>query len=265
MQNKKLKILLNLALYTLRRPKMDRSKQNVLSEYNAGWRQFEEFLDRADTVEKWLDLDGVDNSVRYCNIDGKLDHGAFNSSAYNQKVLINALRTHFPNARSFTEYGSGVGRNLLFLKQQMPHAECFGYELCAPGVEIGRAAAAKFGLDVKYEQLDFVNDPPEKYAHPVTDVAFTMYALEQIPKASQRAVSNMLQQVRLGSLHIEPVPENYPMTFRGILGKIEHWKADYLSGFDRAVRGMPLSEVVVRPVTSAHNLLMFPSLYVLRK
>ena len=62
-----------------------------------------------------------------------------------------------------------------------------------------------------------------------------MYSLEQLPVANDRAVRNILSNVNLGSIHLEPVPENYPLTYRGILGRLDHWKADYLRNFERNV------------------------------
>ncbi|HYV63908.1 MAG TPA: hypothetical protein VE958_14590, partial [Bryobacteraceae bacterium] len=136
---------------------------------------------------------------------------------------------------------------------------------CGPGVEIANAAALKFGAGIRYSQLDYLQDPPEKFVFPTTDVGMTMFSLEQLPRDSGRAVANMLRHVRLGTIHIEPVPENYPRTFRGMLGRIDHWKVDYLSGFERAVRALDLHDIRVEPLASAHNPLMFPSLYVLKK
>ena len=95
--------------------------------------------------------------------------------------------------------------------------------------------------------------------------AFTMFSLEQLPRNNITAVRNILERVNLGTIHIEPVPENYPWSLRGILGRIEHRKVDYLSGFDAAVRDLGLKDIHVERLTSAHNPLMSPSLYVLRK
>ena len=92
-----------------------------------------------------------------------------------------------------------------------------------------------------------------------------MFSLEQLPRSSETAVRNILDHVRLGSIHIEPVPENYPRTLRGMLGRIEHRRVDYLSGFDAVVHSLNLKSVTLRKLTSAHNPLMSPSLYVLRK
>jgi SAM-dependent methyltransferase len=236
----------------------------VLQEYTAGWTAYRDHLQRARVLDEWLSIPGLDGGAAFYNVEGKLSYEPFNSAEFYRQRLLEALKTYFPQAGSVTEFGCGVGRNLLFLKREMPRAECQGYELCAPGVEVGRAAAEKFGLSVQYAQLDFLNDPPEKYVLPTTDVAFTMFALEQIPRGLSRALKNILDHAKMGAIHIEPVVENYPLTLRGILGRIDHWKVDYLREFDRSARALKNVSVVVEPIHSAHNPLMFPSLYVLR-
>lgn len=249
----------------LRRARLNRDKVSVLQEYSDGWDQFRAYLTRADSIDDWLRIPGVEDQPDFYNVESRLRYTVFDSVGYYRRVLLDALQRHFPEARSVAEFGAGVGRNLLFLKRQLPSVEMYGYELCPPGVEVGRAAAAKFGLEVQYAQLDYLNDPPEKYVLPVTDVGYTIFSLEQLPRESAKAVRNMLNHVRLGSVHIEPVPENYPLSIRGLLGRLDHWKVDYLSGFDKAVRRLNLKDVAIEPVPSAHNPLMFPSLYILRK
>jgi hypothetical protein len=249
----------------LRRSKLRRNTSSVTTEYSDGWSAYRQHLERTESLAHWLRLPGVDDLPAMCNVDGRLSYQAFDSLGYYREVLLDALTRHFPEAKSITEYGAGLGRNLMFLKQVIPDLEAHGYELCAPGVELGNAAARKFGVDVRFAQLDYLKDPPEKFTFPRTDVGFTMFSLEQLPRDSGWAVANMLRRVGLGTIHIEPVPENYPKTFRGLLGRVDHWKVDYLSGFDKAVRALDLREVIVEPLSSAHNPLMFPSLYVLKK
>jgi hypothetical protein len=250
---------------TVRRHQSDRNKRAVEEEYSAGWIQYGAWLDRADSVESWLRIPGVEDQPDAYNVDGRLTIGAFDSGAFYRQTIIDAMRRYFPAARSFTEFGAGVGRNLIAVKQAIPEAACFGYELCQPGVDVARHAASKFGFDIQYAQLDYVNDTAEKYVFPETDVAFTVFSLEQLPKQSGTALRNILPRVRLGTLHLEPVPENYPWVPRGVLGRIEHRKVDYLGGFDAIARGTSGISVSFERMTSAHNPLMFPSLYILRK
>ena len=249
----------------LRRPHQRRELDVVSHEYTEGWRSYLKQVRSARSLEEWLRIPGVEDQPGCYNVDGKFAYCTFDSLSYYRKVLLDALRRHFPQAQSVTEYGAGIGRNLLYLKREMPTLEVSGYELCQPGVEIGQEAAAKFGIEATYARLDYLRDPPERYTLPRADVAFTMFSLEQIPRGADIALRNILSRAHLGSIHIEPVPENYPLSPRGLLGRIEHWKVDYLSGFDRAARSQQLGDVIVEHVPSSHNPLMFPSLYVLKK
>jgi len=252
-------------LFTLRRGQQTRDTSVVVDEYTSGWGQYKDFLRSAKTLDEWLRIRGIEDVPAYYNVEGKLSFQAFDSAGYYRKTMLDCVRRRFPQARSITEFGCGVGRNLLFMKRERPDLDCFGYELCQPGVEVAQAAAQKFGVEVKYAQLDYVKDAADKYVFPETDIAFTMFSLEQLPRNSETAVRNILERVRLGSIHMEPVPENYPRSLRGLLGRIEHRKVDYLSDFDSVVRSLILKDIEFEKMTSAHNPLMFPSLYILRK
>lgn len=259
------RFLVRTAWRVLRNAKQARDTASVTAEYSGGWSAYKKELDRATSLAGWLRIPGVEDLPAIYSVNGRLSYEAFNSLGYYREVLLDALTRHFPQARSVAEYGAGLGRNVLFLKQMKPDLAVYGYELCMPGVEIANAAATKFGFEIRYAPLDYLKDPPEKFVFPRTDVGFTMFSLEQLPRGCGTAVTNMLRHVRLGTIHVEPVPENYPRTLRGLLGRIDHRKADYVSGLDAAVRALGLREVIVEPLASAHNPLMFPSLYVLKK
>ncbi len=261
----RLSYLLKSSLYVVARPKLTRGSIDVESEYSDSWNQYWDHLGRARNLDEWLRIPGVEDRPAYFSIDGRLCHAGFDSMAYYRSWLTGALKTSFGAAESVTEFGAGLGRNILFLKSAMPHLAMYGYELCTPGVEIARKAAEKFGIDCQYSQLDYVRSPPAAYVFPGTDVAFTMFSLEQIPRANLEALKNIHGHCALGSIHIEPVPENYPVTYRGLLGRLDHWKVDYLSGFDRNVRSLELERVSKELLTSSHNPLMYPSMYVLQK
>jgi hypothetical protein len=132
-------------------------------------------------------------------------------------------------------------------------------------VELAEAAAIKFGLDVSYSQLDYVGGSASDYVFPSTDVSFTMYSLEQLPDTNKAAVENILRHTTYGSIHIEPVPEMYPITLRGLIGRIDHWKANYLRNFERNISKLEKVEITRESLDSSHNPLMFPTLYVMKK
>jgi len=251
-------------MIAIARSKINRQK-SVLDEYSTGWSAMGAYLEHSSTIDDWLRIKGFEDGAEYCNVDGKLKYEAFDSLAYNRNKILETLRREFPGARSVAEFGSGVGRNLLFLRRQLPLVEFYGYELCEPGVRIAREAAKKFGLDVHYSQLDFVLGREQDYVFPRTDVAFTVYALEQIPIANKIAMENILRHVTLGSIHIEPVPENYPLTIRGLVGRIDHWKVDYLRNYEANIASLDVAQIKREKLGYAHNPLMFPTLYVFRK
>lgn len=261
----KLGFLARTAGFVLCRPKLRRDVLAVTQEYSDGWNQYRQFLDRAQSLQDWTRVPGFEDQPAFFNVQGLLQYGQFDSTKFYRHKLLNLLHQYFPEAQTITEFGSGVGRNLLYLKTQLPLLQVQGYELCQPGVDVSRDAAKKFNIDVRYEQLDYLNDSIDKYVYPKADVAFTMFSLEQLPNRCNEALNNILSSVRFGSIHIEPVPENYPWTFRGALGRLDHWKVGYLTGFERAVQSLKLIDIEVHPLESAHNPLMFPSAYVLRK
>lgn len=247
-----------------RRQKVNRDTQAVSTEYDHGWEEYRKYLRSCESISDWLCIPGVEDAPAHYLVDGHVAYEKFHSGGFYRDTLLQTLRENFPGATSITEYGCGVGRNVLFLREELG-IKGYGYELCQPGVEVATEAAQKFGLDAKYAQLDYLNDAPEKFVFPATDVAFTMFSLEQIPRRSEVALQNILRRVKLGAIHIEPVPERYPWSLRGTLGRLEHWKVDYLSGFDASVRRLSLKSVKVRRLRSAHNPLMSPSVYVLIK
>jgi len=190
----------------------------------------------------------------------------FDSFGFYRKILSDALKENFPEAKTVAEFGCGVGRNLIHLQQKYPGLKFYGFELCKPGVELAIAAAKKFNLPIQYFQLDYLNWMPSDINMPNIDVAFTNFSLEQIPNENLKALNNIMSKVNMGTFHLEPVVENYPWTIKGIISKLDHYKAGYLKNFDENARKIVGKNNVFRTIfKSAHNPLMFPSLYVLKK
>jgi SAM-dependent methyltransferase len=259
------KWIIKAGLHAIVRKKNNRQKSTVLDEYTAGWEMYAEYLDKCETLSDWLDIKGLEDIPSHCQIGGKTVYKVFNSGAFNKQKILESLQSNFVTAKSVTEYGCGLGRNLLFLKQQMPNVEFYGYELCEAGVEVANAAAKKFGLDIQFSQLDYARGDEADFIFPHTDVAYTMYSLEQLPSSNKEAVRNILNHTHLGSIHLEPVVENYPLTLRGLIGRLDHWKADYLSNFEKNISDLDIASFEKEVLDSSHNALMFPSIYVIKK
>ena len=264
-QLRNIRRLTGLTSRVLRAPAISRSVDHVKGEYSSQWDQYRLHLEQAANIDEWLTIKGFDDKASLVNYNGRLLQVAEDLNRFNREALYGALTEHFPNATSITEYGCGVGRNLLYLKRRLPHLSIYGYELCESGVQIAQAAADRFALDVSYHRLDYVTGAPEDYIFPHTDVGFTMFSLEQLSATSLTALENILNHVALGTIHIEPVPEKYPWTIRGLLGRLYHSKADYVRHLHRNVLSLRLKNARHKRLNTCSNPLMFPSLYVLHK
>jgi hypothetical protein len=242
---------------------MSRTHDFVGTAYEEVWGTYRERLARCTTADEWLCIKGWDDAYGTHVRDGRMVREAgFDTNRYWQDQIERTIRERFPEARSITEYGCGVGRNLIALQRRLPHLKCYGYELAQAGVDIARAAAKKFGLAIEYAQLDYVRASAAEFVYPKTDIALTVFSLEQIPYASGVAVKNMLERVRMGTIHVEPVPENYPKSYLGTLGRIYSHRVNYLKDFDATVRALPTKDVHFRTLDSSHNpLIPAPSVY----
>jgi hypothetical protein len=232
--------------------------------YDQHWGEYRAWLDKARTLDDWLYIRGNDDAIRTHQFEGRLRKQAFDWAAYHTSLIFDAVEKYFPGARSIAEYGCGVGRNVLRAKLRFPYMQCFGYELSREGTRIANDAARKFGIDAKFAPLDYVNAGPDEYVFGKTDIAFTMFSLEQIPFTNMIGLKNMLDHASMGSIHIEPVCENYPWSYRGVLGRIFVRRLDYLRNFDAGVRALPVTLAKKEILRTSHNPLMYPSLYVLK-
>jgi hypothetical protein len=238
----------------------------VQDGYEDHWARYERHLNEAKSLDEWLCIPGMDDVPRHHNFEGRVRKAAFDVYTFQMECVFRAIERYFPKARSITEYGCGVGRNLLHVKRKYPDWTCFGYELAPAGVRIAQAAARKFGMDdIRYTSLDYVNDRKDAFVFPETDLALTVFSLEQVPYTNMIGVKNMLDRSRLGTIHLEPVPENYPYSYRGVLGRVFSQRVDYLKNFDAGVRALKLTGVHKEVLNTSHNPVMFPSLYVLEK
>jgi SAM-dependent methyltransferase len=124
------------------------------------------------------------------------------------------------------EFGCGMGRNLFFLKRKFPSLKLVGLELTPSTVESARKLAREAGLDITFEVADMTKKLPIEGA----DVAFSVHALEQLPRDFPAAVDNMLAVAAKGAVFFEPVHELFPKTLRGLAARFRIFNADHLNG-----------------------------------
>jgi SAM-dependent methyltransferase len=260
----RIKALYDLAKFAFKRPKLDRNTESVTEEYSDGWNALRTKLDKSTTIEDWLS-DNTGKKGMY-NVNGKLSYTTFDYSDFYRRTFLKGFEKNFPNALSVAEFGCGVGRNLIYLHLNHPHLKLYGFELCAPGVELANAAAKKFNLPIQYFQLDYLNWLPKDIKMPNIDVGFTIFSLEQIPLENRKALSNIMSKVNMGTFHLEPVAENYPITLRGYIARVDHDKVGYLRNFEKNAKLVVGNKNVTKKVfNSGHSPLMYPSLYILKK
>ena len=254
-----------LALFVIRRKKKNRTVVAVTNEYTNTWSALRDKLEKSNTVEEWLyDVNG--DNPRYYNIDGQFIKKIFHSNEFYRHILLQTFEDTYSQATSVAEFGCGVGLNLIYVHMHHPHVKLYGFELCKPGVELGNLAAKKFNLPIQYFQLNYLDWIPSDIPMPDIDVAFTSFSLEQIPDENLKALRNIMSHVNMGTFHLEPVVENYPWTLKGLIARLDHYKVGYLKNFGKNASMMVGKKNSVHTTLyTAHNPLMYPSVYVLKK
>ena len=87
-----------------------------------GWSEYYTYLASADRLDQWLSVPGVQDQLSWCNIDGRSNMGCSIREAF--IAMLSAPAEHFPDARTIIEFGCGVGRNVMYLKRELPQANC---------------------------------------------------------------------------------------------------------------------------------------------
>jgi hypothetical protein len=85
-------------------------------------------------------------------------------------------------------------------------------------------------------------------------VAFSMLAIEQMPGAlSKQAIDQMIRTGARSLVCFEPLRELYPRSLRGLVARLRHYRASYLTGLTKYVRTLNLNIVVERRTGLAYN------------
>jgi trans-aconitate methyltransferase len=139
------------------------------------------------------------------------------------------------------EFGSGDGRNLMLLKRLFPALRFVGLELSPVSVDLARRAALQFGADVEFHVADACDAASLPATVQSADLAFSCFALEMMPRIFTGAVANMLRLSSGGVLFLEPIPELWPSTPRGLVSKLRARAMDRLHGLPAAVHAALVS------------------------
>jgi hypothetical protein len=150
--------------------------------------------------------------------------------------LREAVRAYCRPGGVVVEFGSGDGSNLLLLKSLFPDVHFIGLELSPASVEYSRQAARKFGLDVTYHECDATGPLAMLPAPGAVHLAFSSFALEQMPRVFVGAVRNMLACSSRGVVFLEPAGELYPWNLRGLVARMRVRSMDRLRGLPPALK-----------------------------
>jgi SAM-dependent methyltransferase len=238
----------NLAHYGLRAmvgKRTARTLDVVRSEYDADYRReywkkdlsIDELVFGNSVTPRWILRDnrpvvGTAREVREYQL-GRLKRWV--------KELVPAQRGRI------VEFGCGTGRNLMFLAREFPEIECVGLELTDSSVARAREMADRGGLKIRFEVGDMCGDVS---ALPRADAAFSMHALEQLPRNFPRAVQNMLA-LSNNMIFFEPAHELWPRNALALASRLRVRSAGYLDGLYDFLKSDPrfsIKHVELMPV-----------------
>lgn len=129
------------------------------------------------------------------------------------------------------EFGSGDGRNILYLKKKFPDMKFVGLELSDVSVELSKAAAKKFGIDgVEFICANATEDVSRLTNFGNVVCCYSSFALEMMPRIFTGAVKNMLSLSQDLVAFFEPVEELWTKDTRGWASRLRVKNMDRLRG-----------------------------------
>jgi len=169
-------------------------------------------------------------------IDGVVRDGHLPEARQCLLCRLEQIVASVPAASTIVEFGSGDGRNLLYLKRLFPTHRMVGFELSPVSVDAARAAARRFGLDISFHVANVCEPMTELGKLKDVSLTFSVHALEQMPRIYTAAVRNMVAASRDIVAMLEPVPELMPWTFRGMVSRVRIVALDRLRGLAGEMR-----------------------------
>jgi SAM-dependent methyltransferase len=135
--------------------------------------------------------------------------------------LSEAVETKVQAGQTVIEFGSGDGRNLLYLRKRFPDINFVGLELSPVSVEFSKKAAEQFGVEgVAFYQANACVPLPVNIIRPNIALIYTSFALEQMPVIFREALHNMLELSPSSIVLFEPIPEVWGWGLRGIVSRL---------------------------------------------
>ncbi len=169
-------------------------------------------------------------------VEDRLARGSYRAP---RAAVLERLHHHVRTATGpgdlVVEFGSGDGRNLLYLHRALPDRRYLGLELSPRSVELARRLAGRFGAGVDFRRGDATAPLPADLPPGAAALAYSIHALEQMPRIAGHALRNMTTVSRAAVALFEPLPELWPWTPRGLISKARARAIDRVRGLMRTV------------------------------
>jgi SAM-dependent methyltransferase len=177
--------------------------------------EYENSADNWNLVTTYL----VPSNGRVILIHDRLER----SYEYVSKVFDSCIQDFGPDVSRILEIGCGEGYYLKHIKQNSPERSVYGIDLSPNRVRktVRHAGTVEIlSCIANAEMLPFADES--------FDVAYTCYALEQMPSSVGQALKEMHRVVRKGIILVEPF-----YSIQNVFGRLNNWNCDY-------VRDIPL-------------------------
>ena len=235
--------------------KVQRTVGKVRADYDASRRSILEKLESADWETY---IYGPDGDEDFTLLGDRIVWSSLRE-ARSQVLdrIVNAVNRYCTSGTTVVEFGSGDGRNLIYLKKHFPEINFIGLELSPVSVQLSRAAAEKFGVKVSFYECDICDGLPDLPPRDEISLAYSCFALEMIPRNVQRAIENMLSSSSGAVCFFEPVSELWPWGPRGVTSRLRVAYLNRLQGFmpalKSALRGSSWSVHLAQRMRVSHN------------
>lgn len=152
---------------------------------------------------------------------------------YLHQRLVQALGLTSSSSGRLLEFGCGQGRNLFWLKRYAPDLRLHGVDISPGAIRAAMSFGKRLGLDVQFDTLTGHRLPfPDGWF----DAAFTKHCLEQCPYTYRDIIQELLRVTRGPLVFLEPLSELYPVSFRGVCGRLHGLYHEYARGVYRYLR-----------------------------
>jgi len=207
-----------------------------------GWRttQVSAHLNDEANAGLWADIHARDQQALYDYVvyqkgrtsyllkDDRVTYGDRSQvESYLHEQMASALELSASPEAAVLEFGCAAGRNLFWLKTRYPNLSLHGVDVSAEGLRAGEAMARQFGLDVSFTVL---RDHCLPFPDGAFEMAFTKHCLEQCPSTYPAIIQELWRVTKKRLVFMEPMPELYPWSVRGVGGRLHNFYCDYARG-----------------------------------